>query len=160
MDLIVPLSISVAYEERLLAHIAAVRVFGRMVGVPELQLVQHDLSKWQPEEYAAYALQFCGDGAPGDAFDRAWIHHIHNNPHHWEHWIIPASGKLLRMPDEYVYEMIADWMGANRVYAGHDDMSDWLSKNWGRIRLHDEARITAAGCLRYWGYRDIVDAEG
>lgn len=151
-----PLSVSVEYESRLLAHIEAVRVFGRMVGVPEIQLVRHDLSKWEPEEYVAYALQFCGNGAPDGEFDRAWLHHIHNNPHHWQHWIIPSSQKVLEMPDEYVLEMIADWMGASRVYSKSDDMSGWLKDNWPRIVLHPKSKEFATCILEYWGYKDIV----
>ncbi len=54
-----------------------------------------------------------------EAYDRAWLHHLHNNPHHWQYWVMPPEfnpdgdhdNGCLKMPEEYVLEMIADWMG-------------------------------------------------
>ena len=47
-------------------------------------------------------------------FDYAWLHHLHNNPHHWQHWVLledDGSGKpkSLEIPDNYIFEMICDW---------------------------------------------------
>ena len=86
---------------------------------------EHDQSKWSKEEYDAYDAYFYGDKNTNDPgkktpygvkadFNKAWLHHIHNNPHHWQHWVLinddAQLGTIaLEMPDEYIYEMIADW---------------------------------------------------
>ena len=48
----------------------------------------HDASKYTSDEYFAYANYFYPtDEFPKDetAFDKAWLHHQHNNPHHWQY---------------------------------------------------------------------------
>ena len=54
------------------------------------QLNIHDLSKYGKEEYKAYDLYFYGDKTEKvkKDFDYAWLHHIHENPHHWQHWVL------------------------------------------------------------------------
>lgn len=46
-----------------------------------------------------------------------------------------AAGPM-PMPERYVREMVADWMGASRAYTGSWDMVDWLEKNLPRMDLH------------------------
>lgn len=83
----------------------------------------HDQSKYTPEEYEAYDQYFYQNGknsAEGKLkFDFALLHHVRNNPHHWQYWVlIDDDGfddidghqvKALDMPDIYIVEMIADW---------------------------------------------------
>ena len=60
------------------------------------KLVNHDQSKYDEEEYEAYDDYFYGkEGKDEDdiavidnAFDYAWLHHIHHNPHHWQYWVL------------------------------------------------------------------------
>lgn len=50
-------------------------------------------------------------------YKAAWLHHIHANPHHWQHWLLHQDdGKTIVLvpPGRVVNEMIADWMGAGR----------------------------------------------
>ena len=53
------------------------------------ELIQkHDESKYSKEEWDAYLNYFYPDeNHPKDdnAFDLAWLHHQHNNPHHWQY---------------------------------------------------------------------------
>ena len=51
------------------------------------QINVHDLSKYSNEEYKAYDDYFYGNKtkAVKNAFNYAWLHHIHHNPHHWQH---------------------------------------------------------------------------
>jgi len=58
-------------------------------GVPLLGII-HDLSKFFPAEFLAYAENFYGDKstANSDGFDRAWLHHQNANNHHWQYWLI------------------------------------------------------------------------
>ena len=47
---------------------------------------EHDASKSNPDEYKAYDAYFYGGNrsyAVVQAFQYAWLLHIHRNPHHW-----------------------------------------------------------------------------
>ena len=76
---------------------------------------EHDASKSKPDEYEAYDAYFYGGNrsyAVVQAFQRAWLLHIHRNPHHWQHWVLinddpGGSEVLLEMPYNYIIEMIA-----------------------------------------------------
>ena len=89
-----------------------------------LLLPAHDGSKLTDDEYNAYDKYFYKGGKDTfegqREFDIAWLHHIHRNPHHWQHWVLihddgdidaPNGNKLmaLDMPDNYILEMICDW---------------------------------------------------
>lgn len=156
----VPLEIGRKYEAYLGRHIEAVREAGPKLGVPTEQLNVHDASKWEGEEFYGYAMHFFGGGAPDD-FANAWLHHIHHNPHHWEHWIFPADFTMkgvnierncLQMPDEYVLEMVADWQGAGYAITGSWDITNWLDKNLGRVRLHSKSMAYLEKVLKKIGY--------
>lgn len=48
-------------------------------------ICDHDESKYKPEEYDAYDKYFYGNNRSYTVvkdFKYAWLHHIHNNPHH------------------------------------------------------------------------------
>ena len=70
------------------------------------QLNIHDLSKYSQEEYYAYDNYFYGaetEKVKKD-FDYAWLHHIHQNPHHWQHWVLvndDGGTYALEMPKEF-----------------------------------------------------------
>lgn len=132
------------YKESLEEHIRNVRIAGKVLEVPGVLLQWHDHSKWEPPEYEAYAKQFKGGGDP-ERFPRAWLHHIHSNPHHWQHWIFPdgwtmdgsaMDGATVEMPEHYVREMLADWHGASKTYAGCWSIAGWLAENAQKIMLH------------------------
>ncbi len=91
--------------------------------LPDLRLVDdlisnHDRSKFEVE-YKPYDRYFYGDSKDPEVrknFNYAWLHHIHNNPHHWQYWVLieddretGESFKALDMPDNYIFEMICDW---------------------------------------------------
>lgn len=133
----------------LLRHKWFVLRAGRLTGVPLWRLIIHDSSKFLPDEFTLYAKNFHGDysNSPNDRaqvsldFTYAWLHHENHNPHHWGYWI-PRSGKFanvpLPMPETYVREMIADCMGASRVYTNSWDIAVWLNKNGPNWKIHDE----------------------
>lgn len=156
-----------AYYDRLMAHIAAVQEAGRELGLSEDILAVHDLSKFSHEEFLGYAYHFHGGGSP-DGFSKAWLHHIHHNPHHWQSWIYPdgfhmdgsgMEGNIVQMPPWNALEMIADWMGASKVYSGTDDMSDWLTGNMRKISLHSSTARYVRGILEGLGYEEIVNTR-
>ena len=156
--------VAMAFSDSLSEHIAYVRKAGKVIGVPQNQLEIHDASKWTEAEFPGYARHFNDGGAP-DEFAKAWLHHIHHNPHHWQHWIYPdgftpkgsnVENGVVKMPDNYALEMIADWMGASRAYTGSWDMGDWLYKNMPLIRVHSETANYIRQELDKIGYADIV----
>lgn len=86
----------------------------------------HDLSKYGPTEFIASAKHFQGTRSPIDAekeelgYSLAWQHHQNHNPHHWEYWIdYNNNGEpvAVKIPYEYVVEMVCDWVGAGIVYS-------------------------------------------
>jgi len=119
----------------------------RVGGISLWAALIHDLSKFTPAELPHYQRQFFGDKGDPQGFARAWLHHQNLNPHHWEYWI-PRSGHMrgddstepIEMPEPFLREMVADWMGAGRAYTGSWDMREWLTKNLPKIRLNPITR--------------------
>ena len=101
----------------------------------------HDASKTDPEEYDAYDAYFYGNNRSYEVvqnFKKAWLRHIHNNPHHWQHWILindePKEGMVvIDMPYIYVVEMICDWWSfswkkgdLNEIFGWYEDRKDYM----------------------------------
>ena len=108
----------------------------------------HDESKHSKEEYQAYDDYFYGGNksyAIVQNFKYAWLHHIHNNPHHWQHWVLinddPEEGTIaLEMPIEYVIEMICDWWSFSFKNGDLREIFDWYEKHKERMILHERTR--------------------
>ncbi len=150
------------YASYVLRHKWFVFRAGLRTKAPLWRLVIHDWSKMTPAEWFPYVQTFYGRGEAyyrqGDrmigslrrprgygqaAFDRAWLHHQHANPHHWQHWVLredDGGPKVLPMPEKFVREMVADWMGAGRAITGRWEVAEWYGKNRERILLHDDTR--------------------
>lgn len=143
------------YAKYLARHKWFVFVAGLRIGVPIWRLVIHDYSKLLPSEWFPYANFFYGPkpdkNEPDDyhywsavhahrvPFDRAWLHHQHFNPHHWQHWVLredDGQTKYLEMPENFAREMVADWCGAGRAITGQWEVWKWYGKNVERILLH------------------------
>lgn len=160
----VPIDALRKYLESLEAHILYVQQAGRRLGVAEHQLEVHDLSKYSMDEFPFYAMHFHGPGDP-DGFARAWLHHMNYNPHHWQHWIFPdgftpkgskVENGVVEMPQRYALEMVADWYGASMAYTKSWDMSEWLTKNMPRIKVHSQTAAYLRQVLDNEGYGDLV----
>lgn len=110
----------------------------------------HDESKYSLDEYKAYDDYFYGGNksyAVVEAFNYAWLHHIHNNPHHWQYWVLmeddPKDGKeyiTLKMPDEYIIEMICDWWAFSWKSGNLYEIFDWYEKHKDTMKLHKDTR--------------------
>lgn len=71
----------------------------------------HDQSKYSEEEFEPYRNYFhtCSNEVKDkEAFDKAWIHHYRNNPHHPQYWI-DENGNSRDMEPIYIAEMLLDW---------------------------------------------------
>lgn len=65
------------------------------LGVPLWGSIIHDWQKFTPAEFKAYAINFFGPWGKNDRpqwlvdkFERAWLHHLHYGPHHWDYWLV------------------------------------------------------------------------
>ena len=99
-------------------------------------LFVHDLSKFSAAEAFGYAMHDFKNPKPEtkEQFERSWHHHKMNNPHHPEYWLNPnRKGKLevLEMPNIYLAEMIADWIGAGKTY--NTPLKEWVVDNFGKF---------------------------
>ena len=112
----------------------------------------HDESKYDDEEYQAYDDYFYGNNRSSevvDQFNYAWLHHIQNNPHHWQHWVLinddpNEKEKLIDMPDCYIIEMICDWWSFSwKKYEESENPEDlkeifkWYDKHKDYMKLSD-----------------------
>jgi len=110
----------------------------------------HDSSKYDKEEYEAYDQYFYGGNqsyAVKVAFDYAWLHHIHHNPHHWQYWILleddPETGvpfKTLQIPLAYIFEMIADWWTFSWKNNNLFEIFNWYWDHRPKQFIHPESR--------------------
>lgn len=120
----------------------------------------HDLSKFLPSEFFAYAKNFYGNfykhGGGGTGyfkrrdiidknFEFAWILHQKRNKHHWQWWVLSKPQyngfTILEMPDEYRKEMVADWRGASHAQGFGGNAKNWYIKNKKRMLLHPKTRM-------------------
>ena len=114
----------------------------------EWQIVlKHDASKSDPEEYDAYDNYFYGNKSYENTqkFNLAWLHHIHVNPHHWQHWVLinddPKEGTIcLDMPYNYIIEMICDWWSFSFKTGNLSEIFSWYESHKAHIKLSDNTR--------------------
>jgi len=133
------------FLKSLMRHKYYVFLAGLKTGVPIWRLIIHDWQKFTLSEFPQYARYFFGGKQEKDkeSFMLAWLHHVHYGKHHWEHWLLNPNynfstginGKL-PMPETYVREMVADWMGASKTYTGSWNMAVWLSNNGSRMEAN------------------------
>lgn len=121
----------------------------------EVQIRQHDLSKYDEEEYSYYDEYFYGedpDPATKLNFKYAWLHHIHNNPHHWQYWILhndePHEGMvILDMPYRYIIEMILDWWAFSWKKGNLMEIFSWYDEHKDYMKLSARTRKTVENIL-------------
>lgn len=159
------------YLNYVIRHKIFVFIAGRKTGVPLWRLIIHDWSKFTPAEWSGYRNRFFSGNAgkldkesDPEEFHQAWTHHWHLNPHHWEYWLKAvktpdhirlslgwAGFQPMEMPNTYVLEMVADWMGAGRAITGSWDITEWFEENKGRMTLHPKTRLLAEKLVYKYG---------
>ena len=110
-------------------------------------LVEHDASKTMFDEYQAYDRHFFADlpmDETLDEFNLAWLKHIHRNPHHWQHWVLPSGDlpdiQALEMPQNYVLEMLCDWWSSSWRNYEPDRIFEWWGRHKGMMILHPKTQ--------------------
>jgi len=139
-------------------HKYFVLLFGLKVrGIPLWRLLVHDWSKFTPTEFIHYARWLHGyykddPDAYRPYWARSWLHHLHCNPHHPEHWILSWRGNpefyrelgeplaefvvVLPMPMTYVCEWVADMMATGYGLTGSVDIAEFLNQAGPSWTLH------------------------
>jgi hypothetical protein len=124
--------------------------------------LKHDMSKYHPKEFFAYANKFfredkekierdeTGYYPPTKikevAFQKAWNHHVRKNDHHWQFWInIDDKGSdsfllELEMPKQAVKEMICDWIGARKAQRNTTPTRTWFELHKDKMYLHSNTK--------------------
>lgn len=112
------------YLKYVLRHKWFVLVAGIKIGVPIHLLILHDMSKFRPFEWFAYARTFhAPDGTgqyklDGTGFDVAWLHHQNHNKHHWQYWLLSEDN-----PDPE-FNMQSHDGGMTHNYIVHRSLAD------------------------------------
>lgn len=139
----------------------------RKIGhIPLWRAIIHDWSKFTSSEYKPYRDKVLNNGETKNVreYGYAWLHHQNHNPHHWEYWKFFWQGDphfydgLIKndcfpMPETYIWEMIADWMGSSKLYTQSWDITDWVPENLSKMQFHPETKdkvIKFLDSLGYW----------
>lgn len=112
-------------------------------------IYNHDNTKYWADEYEAYDRYFYPneyeDNPPFsqrvEEYHRAWLEHIHRNPHHWQHWVLINDNGFftaLPMPEVYIIEMICDWWSFSWKKGNLYEVFDWVDENSPHILLDNE----------------------
>lgn len=115
----------------------------------------HDQSKSEPDEYEAYDAYFYGNNKSYQVmqdYRKAWLLHLHRNPHHWQHWILinddPKEGEIvLDMPYNYILEMVCDWWAFSWQKGNLYEMFTWYDEHRKYMKLSDNTCKTVEDIL-------------
>lgn len=114
----------------------------------------HDQSKSEPDEYAAYDEYFYGNRSFSvvQEFRKAWLLHIHRNPHHWQYWILinddPNEGMIIMdIPVNYIIEMICDWWAFSWVKGELSEIFNWYEEHAEYMKLSTNTRLKVENIL-------------
>lgn len=116
----------------------------------------HDASKTETDEYEAYDAYFYGGNRSYQVvqnYNRAWLLHLHRNPHHWQYWVLinddPKEGKTcLDMPQDYIVEMICDWWSFSWSKGNLYEIFNWYDERRQYIKLSEATRRTVEDILK------------
>lgn len=125
------------------------------VVVLDYQIYCHDDSKSESDEYQAYDAYFYDNTMTPviiKDFKKAWLTHIHRNPHHWQYWILindnPDEGEIiLDMPYGYIIEMICDWWAFSWAKGNLYEIFGWYEERKDYIKLSKNTRQTVEKIL-------------
>lgn len=115
------------------------------------RVLYHDITKFTSNEFHGYRKKFYPDKTESQNeeaiegfFQKSWLHHIHSNDHHWNHWIVSGDGIILSMPFVCIFEMLLDWFAMALKFG--DTVEDFYNKNKESMLMHDETRK----CVELW----------
>ena len=109
---------------------------------------EFDTYKNEPDEYEAYDRYFYGNNKSYQVvqnYRRAWLLHLHRNPHHWQHWVLinddPKEGEIvLDMPYNYILEMICDWWAFSWQKGNLNEIFNWYDEHKTYMKMSPKTR--------------------
>lgn len=134
---------NIHYDRYLNIHIRSVKeCYWLLTGE---ELLFHDASKWEADEYDAYNAYFYGEKTDEvkKAFKYAWNHHQKKNPHHWQYWVLVNDNEgteCLDMPERNINEMVADWGAFSLINKEPEEIVRWYEKHKTDIMLSEATR--------------------
>ena len=116
------------------------------------RVVEHDVSKFSPLEYTQYDEYFYGEHnvITQRNFNKAWLHHQHLNPHHWQHWVLrndDGTTIALDMDIYSVLEMICDWWSFSLKQNKPLEIINFYNNNKEHIMISDNTRCVVEEIL-------------
>ena len=147
------------YDQYLTNHKANVRKGFEWIrdNLPELLKQDFDLEHQIcfAHDYNAFDTYFYGGNKSYSVvqdFNKAWLLHIHRNPHHWQYWVLindnPEEGEvLIEMPYNYILEMICDWWSFSWTKGDLNEIFPWYEQCKKYIKLHPNSRKTLESIL-------------
>lgn len=144
-----------SYLKYVLRHKLYVLQHRKEFGVGLIRALLHDMSKFSKAEWGPYARNFYElDGskrtsqktsAERESFKRAWEHHLHFNPHHWDFW--SNNQQTAQIPDKFAREMVLDWVAAGLAISGKRDEKMWYLKNRNKMFMNPITRMFVESLL-------------
>jgi hypothetical protein len=118
-------------------------------------ILNHDKSKTELDEYEPYDAYFYGGNRSYkvvEDFRKAWLIHIHRNPHHWQHWVLinddPKEGEIImEMPYVHIIEMICDWWAFSWIKGDLTEIFTWYDAHKDYMKLHKNTKATVESLL-------------
>lgn len=96
-------------------------------------IYSHDVSKhgkYEFDYYRQWNYPATADEGNRSVFNKGFLHHLHNNPHHWQHWTVLTEQNILTpidIPNEYILEMISDWLSFSINENNINDLEKWYN---------------------------------
>lgn len=114
----------------------------------QMQINNHDSSKTNTDEYRAYDEYFYGNNRSHSVvkeYEKAWLLHIHRNPHHWQYWVLVHDDPeeditCIEMPMNYILEMICDWWAFSWAKENLYEIFSWYDEHKQYMKLHKNTR--------------------
>lgn len=130
----------VQYAAYVLRHKRLILALRHRWGVPFVQALIHDWTRFLPSEFIPSANYFFGAYQRGivwrrgecPRYDAARDLHETRNPHHAPYW----HGRPV--PEQYLREMLCDWDAAGQ--AKGNPIEPWYAANRDRLGLHPATR--------------------
>jgi len=115
----------------------------------------HDKPKCTGDEYHAYDAYFYGKNKSYEVvnnFKYAWLYHIHDNPHHWQYWVLinddPKEGTVaLDIPYNFIIEMICDWWSFSWKSGELYEIFSWYDQHKDHMILSRKTRFIVEDIL-------------
>lgn len=117
-----------------------------------LNIDLHDDTKENNDEYQAYDEYFYGKRSKltEQKMRYAWLYHIHQNPHHWQYWVLITDDQgvvRMDMPYEYIIEMICDWWSFSWANDNVWEIFDYYESQKKNMKLSKRTKDTVEDIL-------------